>query len=208
MKLYYAKYAASLAVRIMINEINLSCVYEAVDLKTKLTKTGNNYFKITPKGYVPALKTGKQIITETAVILQYLAEQHQATTLLPEIGNADRYHVLEWLTFIGTELHKNVAALLNPNIPDETKGVLFNTGLKIKLNLVNNHLAQNQCLVGDQFTIPDTYLFTVLFWLPIFLKIELSHWPHLHNYFLKLNDRLSIRKALAEEMVEEVIEVQ
>lgn len=130
MKLYYTKDAASFAVRIMINEINLSCVYEAVDLKTKLTETGNNYFNITPKGYVPALKIDKRIITETAVILQYLADQHQATALLPEVGNADRYHVLEWLNFISTELHKNVAVLLNPNIPDETKDILFNTGLK------------------------------------------------------------------------------
>jgi len=208
MKLYYSKGAASLAVRIVINEINLACQYESVDLKTKITETGDNYFEITPKGYVPALKIDKQVITETAVILQYLVEHHQVAALLPEIGNSDRYHVLEWLNFIGTELHKNVAVLFNPNIPDETKDVLFNSGLKIKLNIVDNHLSHKQYLVGNQFTIPDAYLFTILFWLPQFLKIYLSQWSHLNNYYLKLSDRLSIQKSFSEETIEEAIVVQ
>lgn len=75
----------------------------------------------------------------------------------------------------------------------------------MKLNVVNDHLVQKQYLVANQFTISDAYLFTVLLWLPKFLQIELSNWPHLHNYFLKLNDRLSIRKSFAEEMIKEVI---
>ena len=203
MKLYYATGAASLAVRMMIHEMNLNCAFESVDLKTKETATGENYLKITPKGYVPALKIDDQIIiTETAVILHYLADQHRSNTLLPEIGNKNRYLVLEWLNFIGTELHKNVAVLLNASIPAEIKNNIFNTGLKLKLNIVNEHLSHKQYLVNEQFTLADGYLFTILFWLPVYLQIELSSWPYLVKYFASLKNRASIQKAFQDEMIE------
>lgn len=207
MKLYYSKGAASLVVRIMIHEMNLACAFESVDLKTKMTEAGDQFLNITPKGYVPALKTDdKTILTETAVILQYLADQHHAAALLPGPCNINRYRVLEWTNFISAELHKSCAVLLNPNIPESIKDVLFNTGLKMKLNMVNDHLSQSQYLVQDHFTIADAYLFTVLFWLPHFLKIELSNWPHLARYFLKLKNRPSIQTAFQEEKIEEMAE--
>ena len=203
MKLYYAKGAASLAVRIIINEMNLSCTFEAVDLKTKMTETGDNFFNITPKAYVPALQiNSKTLLTETGVIMQHLADQYEATSLLPAHGDINRYRVLEWTNFISTELHKNCAMLLNTNIPDAVKHILFYTGLKIKLNIVNDHLANYSYLVNDQFTIADGYLFTVLFWLPAFLKIELSAWPHVANYFSKLKNRISIQNAFRDEKIE------
>lgn len=206
MKLYYSKGAASLATRIMINEMKLECTFESVDLQTKITETGENYLNITHKGYVPALKINeKTILTETAIILEYLADQHCANELVPELGNINRYRVLEWTNFISTELHKSCAILLNPNIAEKTKDVLFNTGLKIKINLVNDHLSKNKYLVQDRFTIADGYLFTVLFWLPHFLKIELSPWPSLLSYFLNLKNRSSIQRAFQEEQIKEVV---
>lgn len=55
MKLYYASSVCSLAVRVIIHELNISCEYEAVNLKTKMTENGTNYLEINPKGAVPAL---------------------------------------------------------------------------------------------------------------------------------------------------------
>ncbi len=202
MKLYYAKGAASLAVRIVINEMNLSCDFEAVDLNTKITETGDNFFNITPKGYVPLLKIDTETLTETSTILQHLADCYNATSLLPIHGDINRYRVLEWTNFIATELHKNCAMLLNANIPEEIKNLLFNTGLTTKLNMVNNHLANHHYLIENQFTIADAYLFTVLFWVPRFLKKELSPWPHMLNYFERLKNRISIQNAFRAEMLE------
>src|SRR5690349_19217638 len=122
MKLYYSKGACSLAVRIIINEIGLQSEYEAVDLKTKKTATGQDFLKINPKGSVPVIQTDeKQILTENAVIQQYLADTNKATQLLPALGNFERYRVLEWLNFISTELHKGFSPLFNPNVPNELK---------------------------------------------------------------------------------------
>lgn len=189
MKLYYSKGAASLAVRIIINEMNLDCAYEAVDLKTKITAAGENYFNITPKGYVPALKIEDKTLTETGAILHYLAEKNK------DIAD------LEWLNFISAELHKNAALMFNAHIPDEVKQTLFNTGLTNKLNFVNEHLRDKKYLINEQFTIADSYLFTILLWLPYFLEIELSSWPNIAAYFANLHNRPSIQKSLQEEMI-------
>src|SRR5437870_2266196 len=112
MKLYYSKGACSLAVRILINELNISCKYEAVNLKTKETETGKNFYEINPKGAVPTLiLENNNVLTENAVIHQYLADQQKAHHLLPNLNDFKRYQVLEWLNFIATELHKGFSPL-------------------------------------------------------------------------------------------------
>lgn len=125
MKLYYTQAACSLAVRITINEIGLKCDYESVDLKAKKTEKGEDFLKINPKGAVPVLKTNDgEILTENAVILQYLADTNSATKLLPGTGDFKRYRILEWLNYITTELHKTIGALFNPELPQKLKLLL------------------------------------------------------------------------------------
>lgn len=66
MKLYYAPSVCSLAVRIIVHELNISCEYEAVDLKSKISENGDNYLSINPKGSVecpkPAAPAGRKML--------------------------------------------------------------------------------------------------------------------------------------------------
>jgi glutathione S-transferase len=199
MKLYYSKGACSLGVRITIHEIGIACDYEAVNLKTKQTEKGADYLKINPKGAVPALQLDDNtILTENAAIQIYLAEKFNTPQLLPAIGNVKRYRVLEWLSFISSDLHKAFSPLFNPNVPEELKQQIFIPILKSKLDLLNNHLSHNNYLVSDQFTIADSYLFVILTWLHHF-KLELTNWEHLHGYATLLRQRKSVQEALKEE---------
>ena len=201
MKLYYTKADNSLAVRITIHEIGILCEFEAVNLKNKITETGEDYFTINPKGQVPALKlNNNSLLTENAIIQQYLADQYHAHQLLPVHGDFKRYRVLEWLNFISTELHKTCSALYNINVPEEIKENVYRVILKRKLDYVQSHLEKLrfQYLLGDQFTLPDTYLFVVLTWLP-HMKMDLTEWPVLLQYFTRLKTRASVQKALEEE---------
>ena len=199
MKLYYSKGACSLAVRIIINELNINCQYEAVDLKTKQTETNGNFLTINPKGAVPTLVLdNNDVLTENAVIQQYLADTHKAIQLLPAIGNIKRYHVLEWLNFVSTDLHKNCAPLFNPNVPAAIKDDIFKPILKNKLPFVNQQLSDKKFLAGDEFTLPDGYLFVVLRWLPSF-QIHVSDWPHLARFVNEARQYPAIQKSLMEE---------
>ena len=199
MKLYYAPGACSLVVRIIINEIGIESEFESVNLKTKTTESGDDYLAINPKGAVPALQLSNgNMLTENAVILQYLADSSKATQLLPQITDFNRYHVLEWLNYITTELHKGIGILFNPAISDDLKNSLFIPLIKSKLDYVNNHLQNHTYLLGDHFTLPDAYLFVMLRW-TIYFKLNLKEWNNLTRYFAELNNRPSIQQSLKQE---------
>jgi glutathione S-transferase len=202
MKLYYSKGACSLAVRIIINELGMNCEYESVDLKSKKTQTGNDFLTINPKGAVPTLVTSKdEVLTENAVIQQYLADDANADRLLPTVGDFERYRVLEWLNYVSTEVHKGFGPLFNPNVPQEVKEEIFIPNLVAKFSFINKHLEQNQYLLSDDFTLPDGYFFVMIAW-AMKMKFDFKQWPQIERYFGELLQRSSIVKSLREEGLE------
>lgn len=198
MKLYYAKGSCSLAVRILIHELNLKCEFEAVNLKTKQTEHGEDYLNINPKGSVPALLLDNhELLTENVIIQQYLADQNKAITLLPPVGDMKRYRTLEWLNFVSTELHKNFSPFFSSNIPDEVKQGVYKPVLEKKLTLADEHLKNNKFLMSH-FSLPDAYFFVVSRWLPV-AKLDINTWPNLARFAEDMKKRPAVQKALEEE---------
>jgi glutathione S-transferase len=198
MKLFYSKGACSLAVRIIINEIGVPAQYESVDLKSKKINTGENFLEINDKGAVPVLELNDgQILTENAIILQYLADTYQATQLLPSLGNFSRFRVLEWVNYITTELHKTFANLFNPTLPEDIKKSIFIPMIQKKFQYINDHL-KHDYLVSNTFTLPDGYLYVILRWAHG-MKVDISAYKKLKDYFERVDKRESIIKSLAEE---------
>ena len=199
MKLYYSKSACSFAVRIIINELGLTCEYESVNLKIKQTVTGSDYFTINPKGAVPALITDDgETMTEVAVILQYLADTSHATHLFPPPSDFKHYRVLEWLNYVASEMHKSIGQLFHPDLSQEIKQNLVIPLVMTKLKFVDNHLHRHKYLMGDHFTLPDAYLFVMLRW-ALFFKFDLAEWPHIYRYFAEIHNRASVQLSLKEE---------
>ena len=199
MKLYYTKGSCSLAVRIIINEIGLTADFEAVDLKTKTTAAGNNFLMINPKGSVPVLALSNgDILTENAVILQYLADVAEATQLLAPVGDFNRYRTLEWVNYIATELQKSIGSLFNPAMTKEMKDKVVIPLVRSKLTYINHHLEHRHYLLGEHFSLPDAYFFVMLLWASYF-AIEVNEWPHIMRYFSELNQRKSIQQSLQQE---------
>lgn len=203
MKLYYTKGACSLAVRIVINEIGLNAEYELVDLKTKQTENGKDFLTVNPKGAVPTLVTNDgQVLTENAVIQQYLAETNHAKTLLPTEG-FERYRVLEKLNYVATELHKGFSPLFNPLMPQEVKDKIIIPQMKMKFTNVSKWLEKNHYLCGDHFTLPDAYFFVMIAW-SLNFKFNLQEWPNISRYFTELKKRQSVVKSLEQEGLEAI----
>ncbi|HEV2614218.1 MAG TPA: glutathione transferase GstA [Gammaproteobacteria bacterium] len=198
MKLYYAKGSCSLAVRILIHELNIPCEFESVDLKSKKTEHGEDYLKLNPKGSVPALLLdNNELLTENTVIQQYLADAYKGTTLLPSVGDMKRYRTLEWLNFVSTELHKHFSPFFSPNIPDELKQDVYKLILEKKLTLADEHLKNNKFLMGN-FSLPDAYLFVVLRWIP-YAKLDITNWPNLARFTEDMKQRKAVQTSLQEE---------
>ncbi len=198
MKLYYTKSACSLAVRIVLNELGLDFQDEEVDLKAKKTRSDENYLSINPKGAVPALHLDDgDLLTENQVILQYLTDITPGQKLLPPVGNLKRYHTLEWLNYVVTELHKTVGMFFHPNLNEEIKNI-FLAVINTRLKYVNEHLAKGPYLMGKDFTLPDAYLFVILRWAHYF-KMDLSAYKHLEQFMNVVAERPAVMTSLQQE---------
>ena len=198
MKLYYIPHACSLSPHIALRETGLSFDLEHVDSKTKKTKSGADFLKINPKGYVPVLQLDDgQTLTEAAVIVQYIADKKPETKLLPPAGTTERYRAQEWLNYIATEIHKGVGALFNPKLTDPWKDVLRES-VAPKFDYLSKRLEGRSYAFGDGFSAVDGYLFTILGW-PQYVGIDLAKWPVLKSYTDGIAKRPSVQAALKAE---------
>lgn len=198
MKLYYAPGACSLSPHIVAREAGVAIELVKVDLASHQTAGGDDYYRINPKGYVPALGIDDhQVLTEGIAIVQYLADRNPAAGLVPPAGTFERYRLVEWLAFISTEIHKTFSPLWNPATPEATREAA-KAALERRFGYLSAQLAGRNWLLGDQFTVADAYAFTVLNWTR-FLKIDLSGHPVLVAYLERVAARPKVREALTAE---------
>jgi glutathione S-transferase len=202
MILFYAAGASSLAPHVLLREAAIEFSIEKVDLHTKRW-SGGDFNQISPKSYVPALQTEDgTIFTECGVILQYIADLTPAASLIPVCGTIERYHALEWLNFIATEIHKNFIT------PERHGSVAANFLAKTaagqdatrrlvspRLAYVDRMLEGRPYLSGDVFSAPDAYLFAMLTWAGR-LDLSLAPWHNLQGFFDRVVARPAVRKTL------------
>src|SRR6185295_1251333 len=120
MKLFYSPGACSLSPHIVAREAGIDVELEKVDTQTHTFNGGSDYYKVNPKGYVPALeiKAG-DILTEGPAIVQYLGDQKPQSGIVPAAGTVERYRLQEMLGYINSEIHKSYSPLFNPNTKPE-----------------------------------------------------------------------------------------
>jgi glutathione S-transferase len=193
MILYYAPGACSEAPHILLHETGIDHDAKRVDLKAKRLEDGSNYLDINPKGAVPALQLDSgEVLTENAVILQFLGDRASWPEVFPPLGEFRRYRVLELVNFITTELHKRFSFLFS-NAGDDTKRFVTDQLTK-KLDWIDERLGSGPFLMGDQLTLPDPYLFVITGWTDKF--IGLDQWPNLAAFRERMLQRPSVRHVL------------
>ena len=194
MKLYYAPGACSQAPHILLHEIGLDHDAAKVDLRNKTVEDCGSYLDVNPKGSVPALELENgEVLTENAVILQYLGDRSSATDVLPSTGSFRRYRVLEQVNFITTELHKRFSFLFDREATDEFKQFVIQ-GLAKKLDYIDQQLGDGPFLMGDELTLPDPYLFVMTSWAEKMLSLD--RWPNLAAFRERMMQRPSVRDVL------------
>lgn len=200
LQLYFSPMACSLASRIALMEAGVDARYHQVHLSTKKVADGDSDFRgISSKGAVPVLvlENGDRL-TESAAVLQYIADLRPESGLAPPFGNPDRYRLQEWLSFIGAEIHK---AFLFPAFWYKDDGSLAKPRARITqtLPVPSAHLADREFLVGDRFTVADAHLT----WALLLLRpagVDVSQWPSLSAYLARMQARPTVRDAIATEM--------
>lgn len=198
MKLYYSPGACSLAVRIALLEAGLDFDAVKVNLAKHTLATGEDYYAISPRGYVPLLELDDgSRHTEGAALLQYVGDRDPRHALIPAVGTPERLAVLEWLTHIGTEMHKVFSPWLwHSDTAESTKEACLRK-LAARFTELDALFATREYLTGT-FTVADAYAFTIVNWAPM-LKISLSDYPHLLAYQARVAARPKVHEALVAE---------
>jgi glutathione S-transferase len=198
MKLYYSPGACSLSPHIALLEAGLPYDLVKVDLRAKKLENGDDYLTVNPKGQVPALALDSgELVTEGPVIVQMIADKAAAKNLAPARDSAERYKLQEWLTYINSELHKNIGPMFSPLLADDAKN-FFKDRATSKFKYVDGQLAGKDYLMGKQFTVADGYMFTMLSWADR-MKFDLAGLSNLKAYQARVGARPKVQEALTKE---------
>lgn len=202
MELFFSPLACSMSGRIALAEAGAEITLIEVDPLTKrLLASGEDYRAVNRLGYVPALRLDDgTVLTENAAILTYIADAYPSAALAPPASDhVGRAKLRQWLSFIGTELHKGLLIpLLGRDTPPEVKAwALAKYGSR--LAYLDDSLAGREFLL-DRFSVADAYLATVLNWTQATPEIDLASYPNVEAYLHLMRQRPSVAAALAEEV--------
>lgn len=199
LKLYFAPGTCSLSPHVVLLEAGVPHEIERVDHRAKKMKDGSDFLAVNPKGYVPALRLDDgEVLTEGAVMVQFIADLAPEQKLAPPYGTRERYRLMSWLNYVASEVHKSFSPLFNALLPEPQKE-LFRTILRKKLAFLDGELRQRDYLMGESFSVVDAYLFTVLGWTRRVGIALADESPALARYVERVGARPSVAQALAAE---------
>jgi glutathione S-transferase len=198
MKLFYAPGACSLSPHIVLFEAGVPFEVSKLDFATRKTAEGEDYYTINPKGAVPALRLDNgEVLTEGAVIVQYIADKAGNTSLAPAAGTPERMRLQEWLNYIASEIHKGFSPLFNPKTPEEYKEIV-RANLVKHFKILDKALEGKDYLMGKTFTVADAYLFTILNWRHKH-NIDISGHKNLDAFAGRVGARPKVKEAMVAE---------
>ncbi|MDP9839779.1 glutathione S-transferase [Neorhizobium huautlense] len=198
MKLYYSPGSLGLAPHIALREAGLDFNLVRVDFRTKTTVEGD-YFKVTPKGFVPALKLDDgEVITEAPVVLQWIADHSPERKLMPASDSPEHYRALEWLNYVATDIYKGYHTLFSPFLDVGSKLRYIEGYLGPRLSYLDEHLSKNEHLLESGFSVADAFLFNILSWSPR-VRVDPSGFTALQQFIARMSERPSVQASLKAE---------
>ena len=205
MKLHYKPGACSMASHIILNELGMSFELDKTDTVAGKTEAGDNFLKVSPNGYVPALITDEgEIITENPAVLQYLADQSPEAGLAPPNGTLARTRLQETLNFVSSELHKPFSPFFSGKDLVGAERQKAEAGVRRRAAHIEQRLDDGRSfLLGETFSVADAYAFVVLNWAG-FVGVSLAAYPKIQSYVARVAARpASIKTMVAEGLMEQ-----
>ncbi|MEA5623326.1 glutathione S-transferase family protein [Nostoc sp. UHCC 0251] len=139
------------------------------------------YLAINPVGKVPAIVDGDFKLWESGAILLYLADKYGKTALSLE----ERAVFSQWTLFGNSTLATGI--FVEANREREMPRLL---------TFLNEILERQPFLLGNEFTVVDVAVGSILSYIPIMLKLDLSPYPGVLNYIKQLSERPAFQKSI------------
>ncbi len=186
----------------MLEELDQDYEFKLIDFNKGESKSPE-YLAINPAGKVPAMQDGELLLTESAAIVTYLGDKFPDKGLVPEAGTSARGKFEQWSYFALSELEQALwtmgkhrfALPKEHRVPEVIKTAEYE--FQCALTLLEQGLASNQYILGDDFYAADILLGHTLIWgINFKQKVEQDS---LLQYVQRLRDRDALLKAIAKE---------
>lgn len=176
LKLYGGALSRASIVQWYLEELQVPYEYVLLDMQVEAHKQPE-FLAINPMGRVPAIVDGDFKLWESGAILLYLAEKYGKIPSLLE----KRAILTQWVLFGNATLAP--AILVKENIEREAPSLL---------SAINQILEWQPFLLGDQFSVADVAVGSILAYIPIMLKIDVSAYPEVVNQTKQLMSKLDL----------------
>lgn len=182
LKLYGGARSRASIVHWYLEELNLPYEFVLLDLQAGEHRKPE-YLAINPMGKVPAIVDDDFQIWESGAILLYLANKYDK---LPD-SLEERSIITQWVLFANSTLATGL--FVEANRPKE---------MPLLLTPLDQIFERQPFLLGEEFSVADVAVGSVLGYVPIMLKIDLSEYSAINNYLKKISERPAFQKAMSQ----------
>jgi glutathione S-transferase len=140
-----------------------------------------DFLEINPIGKVPAIADGDFKLWESGAILLYLAQKHGK---MPETLE-QQAQVVQWVMFANATLGSGI--FVEATRDRETPKLL---------TPLNQIFEKQPFLMGNEFGVADAAVGSILSYIPMMLKLDLSPYPAVLDYIKRISERPAFQKAI------------
>ncbi|MEG4270397.1 MULTISPECIES: glutathione S-transferase family protein [unclassified Microcoleus] len=180
LKLYGGARSRASIVKWYLEEIGVPYEFVMLDMQAG-AHLQPEYLEINPIGKVPAIADGDFKLWESGAILLYLAQKHGK---MPDTLE-QQAQIVQWVTFAN--------ATLGPGIFTEATRDRETPKL---LKPLNEIFEKQPFLMGDEFGVADAAVGSMLAYIPMMLKLDLSAYPAVVDYIKRISDRPAFKSAI------------
>ncbi len=201
-RLFYSLGSCSLASHIALEEAG--AVYEAV--RTNVREKANlttEYLAINPKGRVPALVTDQGVLTETVAILAWVAQAFPDAGLAPSDpwafaqAQAFNSYLASTVHVAHAHRHRGYRWADEESSFEDMRRKVPQT-MTACFQLIEDAFLKGPFVLGEAFSICDSYLFTIADWLEGD-GVDPRQFPKVYAHRERIRARPAVGKVLAEE---------
>ncbi len=202
--LYYAAHTCSLASHIALEDAAADYATVRVSFADDEQRRPE-YLAINPKGRVPALVTGRGILTETPAMLAFIAQSFPQAGLAPLDDPFLFAQVQAFNSYLCSTLHvAHSHRMRGYRWADDIKAIeamqrKVPQSVAACYELIEHHMLGTPWVMGKTYTICDPYLFTMAQWLEGD-GVDPSRFPNVVDHRRRMSERPQVQRAIAEEL--------
>ena len=180
LKLYGGARSRASIVQWYLEELAIPYEFVLLDMQASEHRKPE-FLAINPMGKVPAIADGDFYLWESGAILLYLAQKYDKATFSVE----QLATVNQWISFANSTLF--IGVFVEAHREREMPRLL---------TALDKILASQPYLLG-KFSIADVAVGSILAYIPMLLKLDLSAYPKVLNYMQRLGERPAFQKAMS-----------